>query len=203
MIELNDWTDDGGSPGNPSRSEAARRAWKTRRQDPGEGVPARERNKGYQKKYYSEHRRELSKKRKLRYRENAEYRDKIRERALGRYKKKREELEQERLKTGWTAKTRGYNRPRVMQIHGKDVLLHSPGEFADRMGVSVQTLGMWEERAILPAPTVKDERGRRWYERGYMGRVASIVREFKRNGGRSLAALKDVIAKGLSEGGPR
>jgi len=199
MIGLERSSEEGGVPGDPNRSEAARRAWETRRREPGEGVPAREKNKGYQKRYYSEHRKELSKKRKARYQADAEYREQLQERALATYRKKREKLEKERRESGWTRKARGFNRPRVMQIHGKDVLLYSPGEFAHQAGVSAQTIGVWEDREVLPPPTIRDELHRRWYSAEYVKKVSAIVREFKTTGGMRLSALKAMLDKALGK----
>lgn len=151
----------------------------------------------YQQEYYRRNKKRLAARKQARYEADTKYREQIKAKALGKHREKREKQLAER-KPGWKPKKRGYNKPRVMQLHGKDLFLHSPAEFADLAGVTVQTLSLWEERSVLPPPTIRDEIGRRWYEQHFMKRVAAVVREFKSKGGMRLAALKALIAKALS-----
>lgn len=90
---------------------------------------------------------------------------------------------------------RGYNRPRVMSVDGQDILVHCVSEFADRVGRDVQTITAWEQNKIIPAPTVTDEMGRRWYSDGHMNFVAGLVERFRSSGGRNLAEFKELVGK--------
>jgi hypothetical protein len=161
-----------------------------------QGESGKNDTKTYQQEYYRRNKRRLAAQKRARYEADTKYRERIRNKALSKHREKREKLLAER-KPGWKPKKRGYNKPRVMEINGRKVSLHSPAEFADLAEISVQTIGIWEERGILPPPALRDEKGRRWYEQGYMKKVAAVVREYKAEGGFQRAALKERIAKAL------
>lgn len=90
---------------------------------------------------------------------------------------------------------RGFNRPRVMQVEGQDVLVHCVSEFAHQVGRDVQTITAWEADHIIPPPTVVDEMGRRWYSETHMALLAGVAEKFRSEGGRNLADLKGLVWK--------
>jgi hypothetical protein len=90
---------------------------------------------------------------------------------------------------------RGFNRPRVMQVDGQDVLVHCVSEFAHRVGRDVQTITAWEADNIIPPPTVTDEMGRRWYSEPHMVLLSGVAEKFRSDGGRNLADFKGLVAK--------
>jgi DNA-binding transcriptional MerR regulator len=149
--------------------------------------------KSYFQEYYEKNREVLSKKRRDRYRDDPEYRDQVKKRAMERYLKQREERLKDLEENPQEPKVRGNNFPRVMEIDGKDVLVHGVSEFASRVGRNVQTITAWEAKGIIPAPTVKDDLGRRWYSVEHMDFIASLAREYRSNGGRSLNDFKELI----------
>jgi DNA-binding transcriptional MerR regulator len=149
--------------------------------------------KSYFQAYYAKNRDELSKKRKERYRTDKKYREQVKQRAMDRYMKQREERLKHLEENPQEPRVRGNNFPRVMAIEGKDVLVHGVSEFASRVGRNVQTITAWENKGIIPEPTVRDELGRRWYTEEHMDFIASLAREYRSNGGRSLNDFKELI----------
>lgn len=147
----------------------------------------------YFQTYYVEHRDQISQKRRERYQSDPEYREEVKRRAMARYAKLRNEKKKAQSKNPKEPEVRGFNRPRVMQVNGQDVLVHCVSAFAERVGRDVQTITAWEQNGIIPNPTVVDEMGRRWYSEAHMDAIATIAREYRASGGRNLAAFKEMV----------
>jgi DNA-binding transcriptional MerR regulator len=143
--------------------------------------------------YYEKNREKLSEKRRERYRTDEKYREQVKQRAMDRYMKQREERLKELEENPQEPRVRGNNFPRVAKIDGEDVLVHGVSEFASRVGRNVQTITAWENKGIIPPPTVKDELGRRWYTEKHMDSIASLARDYRAQGGRSLKDFKELI----------
>ena len=157
----------------------------------------------YQKSYYLKNKKRLAARKKARYENETKLRERLKGKALDRYRELRKKELAKRQKNGWKPKKRGLNRPKTMQFEGRSVIVHSPRAFADLLGITVQSLTKWEEDGILPPPFHRDEKNHRWYPGDRMARIAAIVKDFKVQGGRRLADLKAQIAKGLAESGPK
>jgi len=149
--------------------------------------------RAYCKGYYMKNRETLSKKRGKRYAEDDEYRRKMQESSKSRYERLRKERIEKRGSA--TSESRGYNRPRLLMVNGKETLVHCVSEFADRVGRNVQTVTVWEQKGIIPPPTVVDEMRRRWYSETHMNLIASVAQDFHKQGGRSLEAFGDWVKK--------
>lgn len=134
--------------------------------------------------WYAKNKESLSEKRKKRYEEDKEYREKVKAAARKRWQ------EQRKARGGGEPRTRGGNSPRVLPVGGQDVLVYGVSEYAKRVDRDVQTISAWEERGIVPSPTVIDELGRRWYSEPHMDMVADVSKRFRKAGGRRLADLK-------------
>ena len=134
--------------------------------------------------WYIKNKDSLSEKRKRRYEEDPEYREKVKAAARKRWQ------DQRKARGGGEPRTRGGNSPRVLPVGGRDVLVYGVSEYASRVDRDVQTISAWEERGIVPSPTVIDELGRRWYSESHMDLVAKVSKRFRSSGGRRLADLK-------------
>lgn len=147
----------------------------------------------YYREYYRKHREELAAKRRRRYADDPEYRERVRTRAVESFRRKRDEKLKAQGGVPKPARSRGFNRPRVMEQDGKSILLHGVGIFADHVGVSVQSITSWEQEKIAPPPTVIDEMNRRWYSDAHINLIAHVVQKFRLEGGRRVADLKDRV----------
>lgn len=154
--------------------------------------------KTYFQAYYAKNRAELSEKRRERYRTDKNYREQVKQRAMDRYLRQREDRLKDLEENPQEPRVRGNNFPRVTEVDGKDVLVHGVSEFATRVGRNVQTITAWEAKGIIPPPSVKDDLGRRWYTEEHMDFVASLAREFRSQGGRSLSEFKELIEASMN-----
>jgi hypothetical protein len=154
----------------------------------------------YQRDYYATNRERISRRRRVQYAVDPAYREQVKERAMDRYRKLREERVKARHgEPPAPPKCRGYNKPRVLHVDGRDMLVRSVREFADRVGRDVQTITLWEQQSIIPKPTVVDEIGRRWYADAHIELVARVAASFWREGGRSKDGLKRRVKAALEE----
>jgi hypothetical protein len=149
-------------------------------------VPENIKEREYQKLHYQENKETISAAKRDRYKEDPTYRNSARKRALSRYHETRVGKERGR---------RGYNHPKVVQVNGKDVLVHCVKAFADRVGRNVQTIRAWEEREVIPTPTFVDDRNRRWYSDAHIEGVARAVARFAAAGALSLDILGKLVGR--------
>ena len=155
--------------------------------------------KAYQARYYQQNRDKITRKRRDRYQNDAEYQEQVKTRALDRFRALRDvRLKTEPKKGHWK---RGLNRPRLIRTGDKQVFVHGVGEFAKRITVNVQTITAWQKMKIIPPPTVIDEFGRRWYSSGYMDTVAQAVKEYHESRDRRLSKLREHVRQAWAERG--
>jgi hypothetical protein len=139
----------------------------------------------YQRRYYLKNRDEINARKRERYGSDPKVREAARKRAMARYLTNKPE--------GEGRKVRRYNHPRVVEIGGETVLVHCVREYADGAGRNVQTITKWEEREIVPAPTMVDRAGRRWYSKEHMEAVSKAVEKYDKAGRRDLSLLADMV----------
>jgi len=130
---------------------------------------------GYWARYYRENKEQILAKKRERYLSDPSYREAIKERARARW---RDELRKGGREKG-LKKDKRYLRPKAVQIDGEDVVVHSIGEFADRIGYTIATLKNWETLGVLPMATAVDANGRRWYSEKFMAWFDSIIERFR------------------------
>ncbi|SRR5579885_3387632 len=156
----------------------------------------------YNATYYVTNRSAISEAKRNRYNTDPEYREAAKKRALERHKRmrnKRKSSAEVPAPSSLAHGARGYNKPRVMTIGGKPVLVHCVAEFADRIARNVQTITVWEQRRIIPQPTGVDELHRRWYSDAHINFVREVIAEFQKTGGRRLEDFKALVAKRWKE----
>jgi len=129
----------------------------------------------YQARYYLEHREEISARKKARYQADPEYRENAKSRVLKRYGR----IMDERRAAGLAPGKRGLAKPRTVMIDGRETTVHGVGELLKRAEVGIQSLNQWEDRGILPPPTIVGKGGYRWYTEDHIARVARAVREHR------------------------
>lgn len=126
----------------------------------------------YFRKYYEENRDEINRKRRQRYNNDDDYRD----RSLAASKRYREK----RRKKGRVRVARlGQARSHETGDGGK-IQLFSVGVFSSFIGRSAQSLSHWERRGIMPYTPYRDTRGYRLYSRGMMQVVKDEVGDKRR-----------------------
>lgn len=170
---------------------------KTKAQLKVDAEKAKATQKAYYDTYYAENKVAISNRRKARYNSDAKYREKAQSRAMERHI----EMKTQRQKSSPASSdplshgARGYNKPRVMTIGGKPVLVRGVAEFADRIGRDVQTITVWEQNKVIPPPTGKDELNRRWYSDNHIEFIRGMVMDFQASGSRRLAEFRAMVLK--------
>jgi hypothetical protein len=122
--------------------------------------------KTYQQEYWKKNRDRLLEKRKERYRKDAEYRRKMKERALE-SKKRFKELENEDLLSGGIVK-RGPKSSKVhrLELPGNrsyNVTMLTIGQLSKALGRVPQTIRSWEEKGYIPRAIYRDSNDNRLY----------------------------------------
>lgn len=123
----------------------------------------------YNKAYYAKNRERISNRRKRKWREDPDYRQRIQTRRQGymaRKKDARKDLPP--VKRG----RQFPNTPRIIQRRGRIKLVYSTGATAYRLGVKYPTLRGWAVRGIIPA--IADIRGRYWFAEGDIREMVRI-----------------------------
>lgn len=113
-----------------------------------------EEQREYNKKYYENNRDKLLEKKRKRYREDEEYRNKVNSRAVDRQRSRRVTV---------TRRKRSAKDPKVFQvsIDGAlvDLKMYTLRQLAVALGKSIKTLRAWEDRGILPKALYRDTCG--------------------------------------------
>jgi len=122
-----------------------------------------DRQKRYNHEYYEQNKEKISERRKKKYYENAELREKT-------VKKSREYRKQQSAARGH-ADTRGRKpgplAPRRIELAeiGKTVTAYSSGFVAKELGITVQTLRVWGKKGRIPVTPYWLSNGRWWTQR--------------------------------------
>ena len=120
-----------------------------------------EEGSSYFSKYYAENKKEISEKKKRRYQEDPEYREKIKARARARKKM----LAEERKKQKQHEVDR--ENPIWFRIEFGDseipVRMYTIGQLAKRLGRKTQTIRVWERKGIMPEATYRSSAKDRLY----------------------------------------
>jgi DNA-binding transcriptional regulator YiaG len=148
----------------------------------------------YQKQYWVEKRTTLLAKRKERYHNDPEYRAKVIATAKERYQRLRAQkpVVKRTVPKSVSDATRTLRPRAVMGAGGKLVMVQHMAELARRCMVSPETLKTWEQRGVIPPPTMLDEHGRRWYSPAYIESMIGLV-EAHWNGVKDLGDFKKMV----------
>lgn len=117
-------------------------------------MPTDPEQKTYNQSYYERNKADILRKRKLKYRKDKEYRERLRESARDSYARRQEEDGKDVYQFG--TPVRGSS---IVQRDGQ--FYYSAAYAAKRAGVSQQTIRRWEKEGVIPEP-MKEEGGRRW-----------------------------------------
>lgn len=118
----------------------------------------------YQRFYYQQRKEELSNKRKQKYREDPEYRQKVME-ASKAYRDK-QKIKMAKLKAAGkiiSKRHRGPRKPVVLNINGKAVYAYTLSTLAERVGRSRDTINHWISIGTIPKTPLWSKRGDRLY----------------------------------------
>ena len=152
----------------------------------------------YYSTYYSERRETLSERRKRRYRDDPEYREKAKANAREYRQKKKAEREQLRAAGKLPpARPRGPRKPVDVKVGGKKLPAYTITVAAERVGRSVDTLNHWSKVGLLPATPIRSRRGDRLFTDGMILIVKMAVMK------RGEVSVKDSTFKTEIEDGWR
>lgn len=117
----------------------------------------------YQSMYYEKKRESRSEERKRRYREDPEYREKVKERAKM-YRAKKAEERARQIAEGIIPKRKKQEKTvDRISVSGKMVNAYTITEVAHRVGRSFAALKRWSYLGVLPETPYRSERGNRLY----------------------------------------
>ena len=152
----------------------------------------------YYRTYYEDHRTDLSEKRRDRYQNDPEYREKAKEDARRYRQRKKAEREQLRAEGKLPpARPKGPRKPIEVEVNGSKALAHTITVAADRIGRSVDTLNHWSKVGLLPATPIRSQRGDRLFTDGMILVVRMAVMK------RGEVSVKDPTFKEEIEDGWR
>jgi hypothetical protein len=122
---------------------------------------------GYFERYYSEKHGEINEKRRKKYQNDSEYRDRV-------LKASRDYRERQRAEP--RVRMPRFHKSMVGEIGGGgQIHLWSVGAFAAYLSRSVQSINHWEKTGILPKTPYRDVRGFRFYTPAMMNVVRDQV----------------------------
>jgi len=165
----------------------------------------------YFAEYYKSHRPIILAKRRLRYKNDPEYRVKMQEKARVRAQQKTNERNKEFLGKVQQKAIDLQNNPVNLDSFGSQKVKRLPvGEFvtasvmAEALGVSLGTLGNWVKGGIIPSPTISSTAGKHLFSIEYLDLIRACRIESLSIGGtnedfRKLAADKYETIRGREE----
>lgn len=122
---------------------------------------------GYFQGYYEENKDEILRKRKERYWNDPEYRDKVLQSSRDHRRNQRRDPR---------VKTRRFQKPITGEsADGTEVQLHSVGALAILLQRSVQAINHWQKKGLLPDTPYRDSRGFRFYTAAMMQAIQDEV----------------------------
>lgn len=131
--------------------------------------------KEYAKKYYQEHKEEILKKKRERYKTDPEYRKSIVDAKIKNYKRYKEEKKayKKLLKKNPLLKE---PREVLIEVAGKKFIVpvRTLGYLATVLGTTVRMIRHWEREGIIPEPKYRDGRGVRLYPDFQVKKIAEI-----------------------------
>jgi hypothetical protein len=140
----------------------------------------------YYQKWYEENKEERNRRRREKYAEDAEYRERVMEHS-------REYRERQRKRS--KVKLPRFQKPKDVELpDGSIIQLFSVGAFAQLVQRSVQSITHWEKREIIPPTPYRDSRGFRYFTRPMM---AAVIREI--GGKRRLFPVDDGMYDRIEE----
>lgn len=145
---------------------------------------------GYFSKYYEENKEDINERRRKRYDEDPEYKERVLRSSRDYRKRKREEHGGDRR-----ARTPRYARPTEVETgDGGTIELYSVGFAARLLKRNVQTINHWEAAGVLPSTPYRDERGFRFYTIGMIKAIKDAIGQKRR-----LFPVDDAIKKNIEE----
>jgi len=118
----------------------------------------------YQREYYESHKEELSKKRKEKYQNDSEYREKVKEASRRYREKKRVEREALKKEGKWPKpKKRGPRTIVMVNLNGKKVEAYTIPVLAKKIRRSISTVNKWITVGTIPKTPFLSKTGGRLY----------------------------------------
>lgn len=148
----------------------------------------------YQRFYYEKRKEELSIKRKKKYKEDPEYRNKVLDGSRN-YREKLK-IKREKLRAAGKIVSKRHKGPRLpvtVEVNGKSVYAYTISTLAERIGRSINTVNHWAMIGEIPPTPLWSKRGDRLYTDAMILIVKMAVqsRGIVRNGGGMRGEILD------------
>lgn len=159
------------------------------------------------RQYYEDNRDEISKKRSKRWKDDEEYRERVRERgeeerALRRAKLHEQRLEEDRERSEAYWEGRRVLTPRRVEIDGAPKTVHSSGVLGRAVYRTMPTIRRWIANRVLPGYSWQDEHGRYWFTMAFCRAArAAVERVYLYDGRRSETITRQLIIEELESAG--
>lgn len=136
-------------------------------------------DKKYFHDYYEKNKKKIAAKRRKKYREDATYREQLKERSR--------QATQRRRKVGRMVpefmlddtKFDG-RRMKLIPVGKSSVCVYLGKLLADAIGVTTMTISLWNKEGVIPPPSFQGSDGRRWYTKPYIELMRNCVRQHYR-----------------------
>jgi len=159
------------------------------------------------KQYYDENRDEISKKRSRRWKDDEDYRERVRQRGEGDRALRRAQLFEERLaedkkrsEAYWEG--RRVLTPRKVEIDGAPTTVHSSGVLGRAVYRTMPTVRRWIANRVLPGYSWQDEHGRYWFTIEFCRAArAAVERVYLFDGRRSETITRQLLIEELNSAG--
>jgi|GEM_PF-1807982 len=157
--------------------------------------------------YYQDNKEEISKKRAKRWKDDPEYRERVRkrgeeERALQRAKKHEERLGEDKIKSEQYWKGRRTLTPRVVMLGGKEATVFSSGVLGRAVYRTMPTVRRWIVNRVLPGYSWQDEHGRYWFTREFCQAARrAIEKVYLYDGRRGETVTRQLLIEELTSAG--
>lgn len=146
----------------------------------------------YGKQYYQDNRKDLLEKKRQRYRNDTEYREKIQTAARERKRRITAERREARKDEDFVAKRKERPIWFTIEINGVDtpVRMHTSGQLAKRLGRLPQTMRVWEKRGILPEALYRNAAKDRLYTEVQVSGIVAAYDEAEERFGTALVSYR-------------
>lgn len=142
----------------------------------------------YSKKYYRENRKVLLERKRQRYLNDPEYREKIQAASKIRKNKILAERREDRAKNGLKARPIWFK----LDVAGTEVpvRMYTAGQLAKKLGRKTQTIRVWEKKGILPVSLYRCANKNRLYTAFQVEGIIAAYNDAERDFGTNMASFR-------------
>jgi hypothetical protein len=148
-----------------------------------------EERKKYNREYYLKNKKKISTRKRVRYSTDSDYREKIKDNAMTRFREKLQKKPMEKL--GVFLKNPDSPRgTKIARIDGELIVLRTITELAKSVGFTTAAIRNWHNSEIIPKPTFIDYTNKKWYNNVY---VLNLRKAITMRKGKSVDEFQEIV----------